>query len=269
MDRNSDDMDILEVSPYGRWQRHDKPLKQRLFPGIMSANLATDTHTGMEVSWNKVQLDDPKKMDSINAILTKSMALFHNHLITVHDFWTTGDNVINVITEYLPFGNLKQFLHTTRTRKTPPNSWMSWCGQLLSALSYIRLETCHGGFSFSTSDIYINDDGHVKLSCVTPGITFHETFPQAGLQDSTTTEVPARALDMYCLEGCVLEMVTTKTVGSSQDCMQQALNTLGNGQQRDLIAQCLHKTANRCPEMPQCPRGSKLSRSCSRTEGSR
>ncbi|BFZ16814.1 hypothetical protein BsWGS_19853 [Bradybaena similaris] len=262
----SDDEEVLEESPCGRWQKRREEVDQRDVPGIDSAFLAMDTEEGVEVVWNEVRFSEKRdfraQQDKIRQVFDNLCQLDHPNIIKFHKYWTdtkADKPRVIFISEYMSSGNLKQFLKKTKkNNKTfQLKAWKRWCTQILSALSY--LHSCdppiiHGNLTSDT--IYIQHNGLIKIGSVAPDAIHHHvktcsedlknvhyTAPECG-EDS---EQMTTKVDIYSFGMCALEMATLgfqtngETGTSEKDIINASLEQVENPLQKDFIQSCLQR----------------------------
>lgn len=269
----SDDEEVLEESPCGRWQKRREEVDQRDVPGIDSAFLAMDTEEGVEVVWNEVQFSEKRdfraQTEKIRQVFDNLCQLDHPNIIKFHKWWTDTKSDkprVIFISEYMSSGNLKQFLKKTKkNNKTfQLKAWKRWCTQILSALSY--LHSCdppivHG--NLTTETIYIQHNGLIKIGsvqslarAVAPDAIHHHvktysediknmhySAPEYEDNESMTTKV-----DIYSFGMCNLEMATLgfQPNGESggvhqKDLINQSLDLVENPLQKDFLHSCLQR----------------------------
>ncbi|CAL1538626.1 unnamed protein product [Lymnaea stagnalis] len=266
---DSDDEEVLEESPCGRWQKRREEVDQRDVPGIDNAFLAMDTEEGVEVVWNEVQFSEKRdfkaQQDKIRQTFDNLCQLDHPNIIKFHKYWTDTKNDrprVIFISEYMSSGNLKQFLKKTKkNNKTfQLKAWKRWCTQILSALSY--LHSCdppiiHGNLTSDT--IYIQHNGLIKIGSGTflaPDAIHHHvktysedlknvhyTAPECEDSEHMTTKV-----DIYSFGMCALEMATLGFAssgdspgGTDSDIISASLELVESPLQQDFIKSCLQK----------------------------
>ncbi|KAK0043963.1 nuclear receptor-binding protein-like isoform X1, partial [Biomphalaria pfeifferi] len=266
---DSDDEEVLEESPCGRWQKRREEVDQRDVPGIDNAFLAMDTEEGVEVVWNEVQFSEKRdfraQQDKIRQTFDNLCQLDHPNIIKFHKFWTDVKNDkprVIFISEYMSSGNLKQFLKKTKkNNKTfQLKAWKRWCTQILSALSY--LHSCdppiiHGNLTSDT--IYIQHNGLIKIgsaNVIAPDAIHHHvktynedlknvhyTAPECEDSEQMTTKV-----DIYSFGMCALEMATLGFASSGDspavsdsDIITASLELVESPLQQDFIKSCLQR----------------------------
>ncbi|CAG0880838.1 unnamed protein product [Darwinula stevensoni] len=232
---DSDEDDVMEESPCGRYLKRREEVQQRDVPGMDSAYLAMDTEEGVEVVWNEVKFSERKDFKSqeekIRQVFNNLTQLEHPNIIKFHKYWIDHVNEkprVVFVTEYMSSGSLKQFLKRTKrnVKKLPLQAWKRWCIQILSALSY--LHSCsppiiHGDLNCDT--IFIQHNGPVKIGSVAPdAIHYHVktcrnnmtnmyfVAPEYGNSGPMTP-----AMDIYSFGWCALEMATFGIYGMNGD----------------------------------------------------
>ncbi|CAH1775916.1 unnamed protein product [Owenia fusiformis] len=276
----SDESEILEESPCGRWQKRCEVVQQRDVRGIDQAYLAMDTDEGVEVVWNEAIISDKKssksQLDKIRQVFDNLIQLDHANLVKFHKYWidskTKQDDPkaksskprVIFITEYMSSGSLKQFLKKTKKNNKTLKAWKRWCTQILSALSY--LHSCdppiiHGNLTCDT--IFIQHNGLIKIGSVAPDAIYshvktnreqtrnmHYIAPEYADNNPVTT-----AVDIYSFGICALEMAALKLQGNGesshhvpQETIDQAILSLGDPLLQDFIKRCLQKDAKSRPK---------------------
>ncbi|KAK6731839.1 hypothetical protein RB195_007974 [Necator americanus] len=261
--------EILEESPCKRWSKRREQVKQRDVPGIDVAYLAMDNETGNEVVWNEVQFSERKNFraqeEKINAVFDNLTQLVHTNLVKFHKYWTDAKSEkprIIFITEYMSSGSMSLFLQRTRKSGSPLSikAWKKWTTQILSALNY--LHSCsppitHGNLTCNT--VFIQQNGLIKIGCVAPdAINHHVKTCRDNLKNlhyiapeyEYCTEVTPAA-DIYSFGVCALEIAVTGGLAGCQngtaegainpECLEKALRSLEDENQRDFIRLCLQK----------------------------
>ncbi|CAG5128711.1 unnamed protein product [Candidula unifasciata] len=261
----SDDEEVLEESPCGRWQKRREEVDQRDVPGIDSAFLAMDTEEGVEVVWNEVRFSEKRdfraQQDKIRQVFDNLCQLDHPNIIKFHKYWTdtkADKPRVIFISEYMSSGNLKQFLKKTKkNNKTfQLKAWKRWCTQILSALSY--LHSCdppiiHGNLTSDT--IYIQHNGLIKIGSVAPDAIHHHvktfsenlknvhyTAPECEDSEQMTTKVDIYSFGMCALEMATLGFQTNGETGTSEkDIINASLEQVETPLQKDFIQSCLQR----------------------------
>ncbi|CAG0905621.1 unnamed protein product, partial [Cyprideis torosa] len=234
LEDDSEDEEILEESPCGRYSKRREEVQQRDVPGIDNAYLAMDTEDGVEVVWNEVQFSERKdlKSEKIERVFDSLIELEHPNIVKFHKYWLDTMNQAKrmiFITEYMSSGSLKQFLKRTKrnVKHLPIQTWKRWCIQVLSALSYLH-------------------------SCGPPIIHGNLTSPEYA------TGGVSPASDIYSFGVCALEMAALEIQGNgennanvSPDNIQHTLDSLSDPQQKDFIEKCLRPDPSTRPTARQ------------------
>jgi len=278
-DDDDDDDDeepvYIESSPCSRWQKRRETVAQRDIPGIDASYLAMDTEEGVEVVWNEVLFSEKKISDSqnnkVSGVFDKLIELNHMNIVKFHGYWqdrTKGDDRPRVvfITEYMSSGSLKTFLRKTKKTKQSlsKNSWRRWCIQLLSALNY--LHSCdepiiHGNLTCDT--VFIQNTGLVKIGSIAPDVLHRHV---KSISDSSARNIHFQApeidtglsqispaVDIYSLGMVTLEMINLDLGGNgdthviTDDVVNEAIETLENPIQKDLVLKCLESNPEKRP----------------------
>ncbi|CAF0719551.1 unnamed protein product [Adineta ricciae] len=223
--------------------------------------------------------------NKIREVFDKLIELNHMNIVKFHGYWqdrTLNDDRPRVvfITEYMSSGSLKHFLRKTKKTKQnlSKNSWRRWCIQLLSALNY--LHSCdepiiHGNLTCDT--IFIQNTGLVKIGSihfpqlkafVDVGIVAPDVLHRhvKSFSDSAAKNVHFRApefdaelshittaADIYSLGMVTLEMINLDLGGNgdthsvTEEVVNEAIQSLENPVQKDLILKCLATDPTRRP----------------------
>lgn len=264
----SEDDEIIEESPCGRWSKRLEVVDQRDVPGIAGAYLAMDNEEGVEVVWNELLFTDEKHFKREEAkyreLFDCLAQLEHPNIVKFHRYWTDTYNDrprIVFITEYMSSGSWKQFLKKTKrnVKKLSLYAWKRWCTQILSALGYLHASTppiVHANLTCET--IFIQHNGLVKIGSVSPeAIHYHVISTPEYKQHSRATHSrrpkygppPTAAMDIYSFGRCTLEMAAVDvhnddesgTLVVSEKQIQQTIAALDDANQRDFLQKCLHE----------------------------
>ncbi|XP_066924873.1 nuclear receptor-binding protein-like isoform X2 [Clytia hemisphaerica] len=255
LDSESDDEEVIETSPCGRWEKHKKELSQKNGPGIDSSFLAMDTEEGVEVVWNEVRFSERKSMknkeEMFKKIFERLTQLDHANIAKFHKYWVDlkGDNPrLIFIAEYMTSGSLRQFLKKTRANVKSFNikGWKRWCKQILSALDYLHghkdYPIVHGNLNCDT--IFIQHNGLMKIG--TDGESLFSALSAS--EDSQDSQGLAGrhvncAADIYSFGIVALEMATLQWAETSTsvtpEMIENAIDSLEDPLQRDFIHKCL------------------------------
>ncbi|XP_002739748.1 nuclear receptor-binding protein-like [Saccoglossus kowalevskii] len=267
----SEDEEVLEESPCGRWQKRREEVTQRDVPGIDVAYLAMDTEEGVEVVWNEVQFSERRNFkaqeEKIKLVFDNLIQLEHVNIVKFHKYWTdvkTEKPRVIFITEYMSSGSLKQFLKRTKKNKKTINekSWKRWCTQILSALSY--LHSCeppiiHGNLTCDT--IFIQHNGLIKIGSVAPDTihnhvktyreeqkNMHYIAPEYGGLGEVTTAVDIYAFGISALEMACLGLQNNGDgTCITKDTIFAALGKIEDRLQSNFIRCCLTEDCGKRP----------------------
>ncbi|CAF1077363.1 unnamed protein product [Adineta steineri] len=278
-DDDDDDDDgepvYIESSPCSRWQKRRETVAQRDIPGIDASYLAMDTEEGVEVVWNEVLFSERKISDSqhnkVSGVFDKLIELNHMNIVKFHGYWQDRSKLddrprVVFITEYMSSGSLKAFLRKTKKTKQnlSKNSWKRWCIQLLSALNY--LHSCeepiiHGNLTCDT--IFIQNTGLLKIGSIAPDVLHRHVKSisdsaaknlhyQAPEIDEELNQITT-AIDIYSLGMVTLEMSNLDLGGNgdthavTDDVVNEAIESLDNPVQKDLVLKCLETDPSKRP----------------------
>eukprot|EP00117_Sycon_ciliatum_P020151 scpid64962/ scgid5300/ Nuclear receptor-binding protein len=269
-DVSSDEDEVLEESPCGRWQKRKDEVTQKDVPGIDATYLAMDTEEGVEVVWNEMQFSERKKFRLQKSRLEKTFnnltKLRHNNIVKFYKYWiddkSEGPTRVIFITEYMTSGSIGQFLRRSKKNKKGVNlkMWKRWCRQILYALSYLHAcdpPITHGGLNCDT--IFIQHNGLIKIGSVAPDAindhvktysaprrNLHYISPEYGQGVYT-------GVDIYAFGVCALEMASMELQGNggsedgethappvgSHDATINAVKKLDEENQRAFLQLCL------------------------------
>ena len=179
----SEEDEMIEESPCGRWSKRLEVVDQRDVPGIARAHLAMDNEEGVEVVWNELFFNSTRHFKNEE---TKYREMFdcmsqleHPNIVKFHRYWSDiheDKPRIVFITEYMSSGSWKQFLKRTKrnVKKLSLHAWKRWCTQILSALGYLHSSKppiVHANLTCDT--IFIQHNGLVKIGSVSPESIHH------------------------------------------------------------------------------------------------
>eukprot|EP00112_Aurelia_sp_Birch-Aquarium-sp1_P008417 Seg1926.5 transcript_id=Seg1926.5/GoldUCD/mRNA.D3Y31 product="Nuclear receptor-binding protein" protein_id=Seg1926.5/GoldUCD/D3Y31 len=288
-DSESDDEEVVETSPCGRWEKHRKEVSQKNVPGIDSSYLAMDTEEGVEVVWNEVLFSEKRswknKEQTFKRIFENLTQLDHPNIVKFHKYWVDlkGDQPrLIFITEFMTSGSLMQFLKKTKSNNKTLNlkAWKRWCKQILSALSYLHgcdPPIVHGNLNCDT--IFIQHNGLMKIGTVAPesihrhvktckqeaknrhfiapeydGQTLYTALssPDYGMPG---TQVNCAA-DIYSFGMVALELaaLTLDTVDGkfvTPESIQESVEKIQDARQKDFIRKCLQTDPRQRPSVKE------------------
>lgn len=252
----SEEDEIIEESPCGRWSKRLEVVDQRDVPGIAGAYLAMDNEEGVEVVWNELRfntarhfrIDEAKYREMFDCLAQ----LEHPNIVKFHRYWSDIHDEkprIVFITEYMSSGSWKQFLKRTKrnVKKLSLHSWKRWCTQILSALDYLHSSDppiIHANLTCDT--IFIQHNGLVKIGSVSPESIHHYvvTSPEYKQQHPNIRTIEygpssTEAMDVYAFGMCALEMAAAdmhsdEEAGKlvSEEKIQQTIASLEDANQR-------------------------------------
>lgn len=252
----SEEDEIIEESPCGRYSKRLEVVDQRDVPGIAGAYLAMDTEEGVEVVWNELRFSSARHFRTEEAKYREMFdclaQLEHQNIVKFHRYWTDVHEEkprIVFITEYMSSGSWKQFLKRTKrnVKKLSLHSWKRWCTQILSALDYLHSSDppiIHANLTCDT--IFIQHNGLVKIGSVSPESIHHYvvTSPEYMQQHPNVRTMEygppsTEAMDVYAFGMCALEMAAAdmhndEEAGKlvSEERIQQTIASLEDANQR-------------------------------------
>eukprot|EP00794_Sanderia_malayensis_P004675 gene4675-5285_t len=264
-DSESDDEEVVETSPCGRWEKHRKEVSQRNVPGIDSSYLAMDTEEGVEVVWNEVLFSEKRswknKEHIFKRIFENLTKLDHSNIVKFHKFWVDlkeDQPRLIFITEFMTSGSLRQFLKKTKSsnKKLNLKAWKRWCRQILSALSYLHKcdpPIIHGNLNCDT--IFIQHNGLMKIGTVAPesihrhvktckqeAKNMHFIAPEYGMVGaSVNCAADIYSFGMVALELAALILDNDGSNVVSSESIQESIDRIDDAGQKDFIRQCLQK----------------------------
>lgn len=261
----SEEDEMIEESPCGRWSKRLEVVDQRDVPGIAGAYLAMDNEEGVEVVWNELIFTSARHFKNDEAKYREMFdcmsQLEHPNIVKFHRYWSDVHDEkprIVFITEYMSSGSWKQFLKRTKrnVKKLSLHAWKRWCTQILSALGYLHSSKppiVHANLTCDT--IFIQHNGLVKIGSVSPESIHHYviTSPEYKQHHSNVRileygPTPTEAMDVYSFGLCSLEMAAVDMQGDedagklvSEKQIQQTIASLEDANQRDFLQKCLHE----------------------------
>lgn len=263
----SEEDEMIEESPCGRWSKRLEVVDQRDVPGIAGAYLAMDNEEGVEVVWNELLFNSTRHFKN-EEIKYREMfdcmsQLEHPNIVKFHRYWSDIHDEkprIVFITEYMSSGSWKQFLKRTKrnVKKLSLHAWRRWCTQILSALGYLHSSKppiVHANLTCDT--IFIQHNGLVKIGSVSPESIHHYVIssPEYKQHHHSNMRIleygppPTEVMDVYSFGLCALEMAAVDMQGDddaggklvSEKQIQQTIASLEDSNQRDFLQQCLHE----------------------------
>ncbi|CAF0897501.1 unnamed protein product [Adineta steineri] len=237
-----------------------------------------------EVLFSERKISDSQH-NKVSGVFDKLIELNHMNIVKFHGYWQDRSKLddrprVVFITEYMSSGSLKAFLRKTKKTKQnlSKNSWKRWCIQLLSALNY--LHSCeepiiHGNLTCDT--IFIQNTGLLKigsihypqmkmfadLGIVAPDVLHRHVKSisdsaaknlhyQAPEIDEELNQITT-AIDIYSLGMVTLEMSNLDLGGNgdthavTDDVVNEAIESLDNPVQKDLVLKCLETDPSKRP----------------------
>ncbi|KAL8141559.1 hypothetical protein V2J09_014591 [Rumex salicifolius] len=214
MDDN--DIDVAERDPSGRYTRSNEILGKGAFKTVYKA---FDEVDGIEVAWNKVQIDEiihsseQRNRLDLEILLLKSLK--HENIIKCFYSWVDDVNqTVNMITELLTSGSLRQY--RKKHKKVELKAIKCWAMQVLRGLVHLHSHSppiIHR--DLKCDNIFVNGNagkvkiGDLGLATVMEQSTAHSVigtpeFMAPELYDENYDEL----VDIYSFGMCVLEMFT-------------------------------------------------------------
>ncbi|KAG5552708.1 hypothetical protein RHGRI_010716 [Rhododendron griersonianum] len=153
-----EDTEIAEKSPNGRYIRYNEVLGREFGATSKIAYKGFDVGDGMEVTWNKLRVNDLSKAaeqveERLNTLLKP---LRHKNIIKSYSTWVDHETgSINVITESFTSGNLREF--RKKHRSVDVVAIKNWSRQILQGLCYLHTHDppiIHG--DLTCGNIFIN-----------------------------------------------------------------------------------------------------------------
>ncbi|KAI8559351.1 hypothetical protein RHMOL_Rhmol04G0166200 [Rhododendron molle] len=204
-----EDTEIAEKSPNGRYIRYKQVLGREFGATSKIAYKGFDVGDGMEVTWNKLRVNDLSKAaeqveERLNTLLKP---LRHKNIIKSYSTWVDHETgSINVITESFTSGNLREF--RKKHRSVDIVAIKNWARQILQGLCYLHTHDppiIHG--DLTCGNIFVNGNtGEVKIGGL--GLKEEENDP---------------SVDLYAFGICMLELVS-----SASECLKIEEGHKGN-----------------------------------------
>ncbi|CAL5379654.1 unnamed protein product [Camellia sinensis] len=229
-----DDDDVAEKSPSGRYLRYNEVLdrgpRNTVYKGF-------DLVDGMEVTWNKVTVDDSfQSEEHMRRLNTLLKPLKHKNIIKSCSSWVDHQSkTINMISEFFTSGSLR--LYSQKHRSVDIIAIKNWARQILQGLCYLHtrdLPIVHG--DLTCQNIFVNgNSGQVKIGYTGLPTTMLQTpeLDGEGIQYSPVVDIHSFGL-------CMLELVTSEYPYSYSDGKTQALLTkVKDIQVKDFIEKCI------------------------------
>nr|TKR97652.1 serine/threonine-protein kinase WNK8 isoform X3 [Populus alba] len=109
--------EFAEKDPTGRYVRYDEILGKGAFKTVYKA---FDEVDGIEVAWNQVDIEDvlqsSQQLERLYSEVHLLKSLKHENIIKFYNSWVDDKNkTINMITELLTSGNLRQYRKKHKT----------------------------------------------------------------------------------------------------------------------------------------------------------
>ncbi|KAI9401133.1 hypothetical protein POPTR_001G085500v4 [Populus trichocarpa] len=180
---------------------------------------AFDEVDGIEVAWNQVDIEDvlqsSQQLERLYSEVHLLKSLKHENIIKFYNSWVDDKNkTINMITELLTSGNLRQYRkkHKTVDMKAIKN----WARQILRGLQYLHTRSpriIHR--DLKCDNILVNgNNGEVKIGDLGLAIVMQQPIARSviGTPEFMAPELYEEEynelVDIYSFGMCMLEMVT-------------------------------------------------------------
>ncbi|XP_011026813.1 PREDICTED: serine/threonine-protein kinase WNK8 isoform X3 [Populus euphratica] len=208
--------EFAEKDPTGRYVRYDEILGKGAFKTVYKA---FDEVDGIEVAWNQVDIEDvlqsSQQLERLYSEFHLLKSLKHVNIIKFYNSWVDHKNkTINMITELLTSGNLRQYRkkHKTVDMKAIKN----WARQILQGLQYLHTRSppvIHR--DLKCDNILVNgNNGEVKIGDLGLAIVMQQPIARSviGTPEFMAPELYEEEynelVDIYSFGMCMLEMVT-------------------------------------------------------------
>ncbi|CAL5379652.1 unnamed protein product [Camellia sinensis] len=212
-----EDDQVAEKSSCGRYVRYNEVLDRGLRNTVY---LGFDLVDGMEVTWNKVRVDDPfQSEECVHGLNTLLKPLKHQNIIKSCSSWVDHQTkTINMISESFTSGSLRQYRQ--KHRNVDIIAIKNWARQILQGLCYLHTRDppiVHG--DLTCQNIFVNGNtGQVKIGYIGLPTTMEQP-PE--LHEEHIEYSPV--VDVHSFGLCMLELVTSEYPYSYSDGKTQAL----------------------------------------------
>ncbi|CAL5381290.1 unnamed protein product [Camellia sinensis] len=229
-----EDDQVAEKSSCGRYVRYNEVLDRGLRNNVY---LGFDLVDGMEVTWNKVRVDDSfQSEECVHGLNTLLKPLKHQNIIKSGSSWVDHQTkTINMISESFTSGSLRQYRQ--KHRNVDIIAIKNWARQILQGLCYLHTRDppiVHG--DLTCQNIFVNGNtGQVKIGYI--GLpTIMEQHPEIHEEHIEYSPV----VDVHSFGLCMLELVTSEYPYSYSDGQTQTLLAeVKDTQVKQFIEKCL------------------------------
>ncbi|GMH28835.1 hypothetical protein Nepgr_030678 [Nepenthes gracilis] len=213
---DSDDPDIAERDPSGRYIKYNEILGKGAFKTVYKA---FDVIDGIEVAWNQVKIDEilhsPEQLERLYSEIHLLKSLKHGNIIKCYYSWVDDvRKTINMITELFTSGSLRKY--RKKHKHVDMKAIKNWARQILCGLQYLH---CHNPpiihRDLKCDNVFINGNtGEVKigdlgLAVVMQQPTAHTVIGTPEFMAPELYEEEYNELvDVYSFGMCMLEMIT-------------------------------------------------------------
>ncbi|GER55730.1 kinase [Striga asiatica] len=253
----------VEMDPSERYGR----LKDVLGKGAMKmVYRAFDEHSGMEVAWNQVKLNEmfnsPESLNRLHSEVLLLKTLDHKSIMKFRASWVDpARKTFNFITELFTSGTLREY----RKRYKRVSIWAvkDWARQILNGLEYLHSRNppvIHR--DLKCDNIFINGHlGQVKIGDLGLAAVLHGSHRAHSTPEFMAPELYEEEydelVDIYSFGMCVLEMITSeypysecsnpaqiyKKVTSGK--LPKAFYCIEDPEARRFVGRCLERAPNR------------------------
>ncbi|KAJ3680154.1 hypothetical protein LUZ60_016432 [Juncus effusus] len=208
--------DCVETDPTGRYLRYHQLLGKGASKKVYRA---FDEVEGIEVAWNKVNIDQILQSQEAKSRLRSEVHflknLKHESILKFYDSWVDDEKrSINIITELFTSGSLRSY--RKKHKKVDLTAIKSWARQILKGLEYLhghKPPIIHR--DLKCDNIFVNGNhGEVKigdlglatmmLQPTAQSVVGTPEFMAPELYEEEYTEL----VDIYSFGMCMLELVT-------------------------------------------------------------
>lgn len=236
--------------PAGRFSRYGQVIGSGRFKCVYKA---FDERRGVDVAWSKIAADANhlSREQMLRAVeeMSTGLALDHPSVIKSYQCWVDANaGCINMITEYLTSGNLRDYRH--RHKSLDVKAVKKWARQILQGLAYLHQRdppVVHG--DLRVDKIYINGhSGEIKIGDLGLKALVPRRFaPGVMPEGEDPSNQYTRAVDIFAFGLVMLELVTLKRTDRHLSVPQwgEMLATVSDESLRAFIAQCLSPAEER------------------------